>query len=140
MSKPYAVNVRLYLRPPPKIAFFGGGGCRRSKYLLKLKSDWPENFFGDFLLYFWLKKFFSGYVEISTALYWPTNINFFVIFGPFLAIFGILSTLFIISFVFHRREIPNTLFESWDVILFENKIFGTCRIFYVCVCACNSLQ
>ena len=56
--------------PPPNIADFRGGGWQKMEYLLKLKSDWPKNFFEDFLSYFWFRKKFSGHVEISTALYW----------------------------------------------------------------------
>ena len=46
------------------------GGWQKMEYLLKLKSDWPKNFFEDSLSYFWFRKIFSGHVEISTALYW----------------------------------------------------------------------
>ena len=69
--------VAEIITPPPKNADFSGGGWQTLEYLLKLKSDWPKNFFGYSLLYLWFRKIFSGYVEISIALYWAHKYELF---------------------------------------------------------------
>ncbi len=55
---------------------------------MKLKSDWPENFFGDFLLYFWLKKNFFG---VCRNFYRPLLTHKYQLFCHFWAIFGYFS-------------------------------------------------